>query len=356
MHDTPEGRSLRRWFTVAVVLLLLVASTVILLPMRQPVGWAIILAFLLSPLQQKLTRALGNRPDAAAGLLTLLTPFILLGPLVLLGMAFAEQVSLLVDALQSSTTLWNLDSLQDPVTHPGVAQFAGRLQPELGISLKELHQYVVGGLETAARGLAAASGQWLLGAAGSVLEFFLMLFILFFVLRDGPAWLDRVVRLLPLAAAQRDALVDRTARVTRAVVYGCGLTAALQGLAVGLGFVVAGLPGPVVFGVLAGVGALLPFGGAAFVWAPAVGWLLFDDQLGMAVFMLAWGGFLSTADNFVRPMLISRQAPISTLLVFLGVIGGVAAFGLIGFIVGPVVLVLATELLRYAEGSLARPH
>jgi predicted PurR-regulated permease PerM len=72
------------------------------------------------------------------------------------------------------------------------------------------------------------------------------------------------------------------------------------------------------------------------------------------MFMLAWGGVVSISDNFIRPAIISRYTPVPTLLVFLGVIGGVAAFGPIGFIIGPVILVLATELLRYAEGSIAR--
>jgi predicted PurR-regulated permease PerM len=70
--------------------------------------------------------------------------------------------------------------------------------------------------------------------------------------------------------------------------------------------------------------------------------------------MLVWGGVISVSDNFIRPLIIQRYTPVPTLLVFLGVIGGITAFGLIGFIVGPVILVLATELLRFAEGSLAR--
>jgi predicted PurR-regulated permease PerM len=138
------------------------------------------------------------------------------------------------------------------------------------------------------------------------------------------------------------------------VVYGCGLTAAVQGLLVGTGFAIAGLPGPVVFGVLAGLSALLPFGGAAIVWAPATVYLFASGHFGWGVFMAVWGGIVSVSDNFVRPMIISRYTPVPTLLVFLGVIGGVAAFGPIGFIFGPVILVLAIELLRFAEETLAR--
>jgi predicted PurR-regulated permease PerM len=128
----------------------------------------------------------------------------------------------------------------------------------------------------------------------------------------------------------------------------------VQGVLVGIGFAIAGLPGPVVFGVMASVLALLPFGGAAIVWLPAALYLLASGHVGMGVFLLAWGGVVSLSDNFIRPAIISRYAPVPTLLVFLGVVGGVSAFGLLGFIIGPVILVLATELLRYAEGSLSR--
>jgi predicted PurR-regulated permease PerM len=109
-----------------------------------------------------------------------------------------------------------------------------------------------------------------------------------------------------------------------------------------------------VFGVAASVLALLPFGGAAIVWVPGMLYLLAIGKIGWAVFMLVWGVFVSTADNFIRPVIISRYTPVPTLLVFLGVIGGVAAFGALGFVIGPVMLVLATELLRYAEGSMSR--
>jgi predicted PurR-regulated permease PerM len=83
-------------------------------------------------------------------------------------------------------------------------------------------------------------------------------------------------------------------------------------------------------------------------------YLLAAGHVGLGIFLLAWGGVVSISDNFIRPMIISRYTPVPTLLVFLGVIGGVGAFGPIGFIIGPVILVLATELLRYAEGSLTR--
>ena len=181
-----------------------------------------------------------------------------------------------------------------------------------------------------------------------------MLFILFFILRDGTVWFSRLASLLPLDAGHRKALFTRLGKVLRAVVYGCGLTAIVQGTLVAIGFAITGLSGPVVFGVLATLLALLPFGGAAVVWVPGVLYLFATGHVGLGIFLLAWGGVVSISDNFIRPMIISRYTPVPTLLVFLGVVGGVGAFGPIGFIIGPVILVLATELLRYAEGSLKR--
>jgi predicted PurR-regulated permease PerM len=112
---------------------------------------------------------------------------------------------------------------------------------------------------------------------------------------------------------------------------------------------VAGLPSPVVFGVLAALLSLLPIGGAALVWAPAVLWLFFDGRWGYAIFLLAWGLMLGGMDNFLRPMLISGRAKISALAVFVGVMGGIPAFGPIGVIAGPVVLCLVLALIEFGE-------
>jgi predicted PurR-regulated permease PerM len=349
VNTAADGRPLRLGITVLLVLLILVGVAAVLAPLRQPLCWAAVLAFLLQPLQQRLSLRLGNRPALAAGILTTLAPLVLLLPLLLLGMAFAQQASNLVAALQANPDLWNASAWQDPLKHPHLAQSMMWLEAHLGLSAAEVYTQAGSVMQTAGKLLAGASGQFVLGAAGTLLQFFLMVFILYFLLCDGAGPVRRVARLLPLSTERRDALLDQVARVTRAVVFGTGVTAIGQGLLVGIGFALVGLPSAVVFGVMATLLALLPFAGASLVWLPAVGWLLFNNQVGAAVFLLAWGGALSTADNFVRPALISHHTPVSTLLVFLGVLGGMTAFGLVGFIIGPVLLVLATELLRFAE-------
>ncbi len=354
MAEESNGKVLRRWFTVSAVLILLLAAWLILRPMALPIAWAAILAFLMHPLQMKLTRRFNGRRTLAASILTGLTPVAIFVPLALISIAFLRQVATLTGHLQQDQELFNLTSWMDPAQHPRIAGLAAWVTTRFDVQVADIQAYLRGGVQTWAATLAKSSGHAFLITAGVLLRFFLMLFILFFMLRDGELWFTRVAALLPLTRTQSSGLFTRMGKVMRAVVYGCGLTALVQGTLVCVGFAIAGLSGPIVFGVIASVLALLPFGGAALVWIPGVLYLLATGSVGWAIFLLAWGGVVSTSDNFIRPAIISRYTPVPTLLVFLGVIGGVAAFGPIGFIVGPVILVLATELLRYAEGSIIR--
>jgi len=198
--------------------------------------------------------------------------------------------------------------------------------------------------------LAANLGSSLvLNVLSTTLAFMLMLFLLFFMLRDGRAMLQRLMNLIPLDSAHRERLLTLVASTTRAVVYGSGLTALIQGALTGIGFALTGLPSPVVFGVLAALFSLLPAGGTAFVWVPATLALAGMGQSGAALFMLCWGAFISVSDNVLRPLLVSAQAHVSTLAVFVGVVGGAAAFGGVGLILGPVLLTLVSALLRFVE-------
>lgn len=354
MVTETDSMKMRRWFSIGIVALVLACIAMVLLPFASPMAWAAILGFLMSPLQERLTLRFKGRRSLAAGVLVALTPIAIFVPLSLIALAFANQVASLATTVQQNAGGMDLQSWLDPDTHPRVAGFVQWMGTRLGVEIADVENYLRENVQGWAGTLAKSSGLVFLNMAGVLLNFFLMLFVLFFTLRDGAEWFRRITALLPLGRARRTALFTRLGKVTRAVVYGCGLTALAQGTLVTIGFVIARLPGSIVFGVLAALLALLPFGGAALVWLPAMLYLFVVGKFGWAIFMLVWGGVVSTSDNFIRPIIISRYTPVPTLLVFLGVIGGVAAFGLIGFIAGPVVLVLATELLRYAEGSLKR--
>ncbi len=223
-----------------------------------------------------------------------------------------------------------------------------------GISAEQIQSWLVSGTREVLQRAASMGGWFFLGALGSLLGFAIILFLLFFFLRDGDAMLARGRRLIPLDEVRKERLFHQLSGVTRAIVIGTGVTAMMQGILIGIGFTIAGLPSPVVFGVLTALFSMLPVGGSAFVWGPAAIWLFIDGRWGFGLCMLVWGVLVSALDNVVSPLLISGRARISALAVFIGVLGGIPAFGSIGLIAGPVVLSLALALIEFAEESRQR--
>ncbi len=227
------------------------------------------------------------------------------------------------------------------------------LDSNLQITTTQVQAWLVEGGQNLFQQLASYGGIAFLGAVGTVLAFTAMLFILFFIIRDGRAIARLGSALVPLPADRREALATRLASVTRAVVRGTALTSMIQGLLLGIGFAVVGLPAPVVFGVLAAVLSVVPFGGTALVWVPALVTMLVQTRYGQAVGILVVGVIVSSVDNFIKPMLISGSSPLPTLAVFIGVLGGLAAFGLIGLFLGPVVIALVLALIEFTREQRA---
>jgi predicted PurR-regulated permease PerM len=339
-----------RIFALVVAAVLGYALILIFSPFIGPMAWAAFLAFLLDPLNLRLRRRLSDRSIAAA-VLTILAPIVILLPLSALSIDFIAQISALLQKLQQSATALDIKSLSDLQQFPWIARINVWLEVHSGISAEQIQSWLVSGTREVLRRAASMGGGFFLGALGSLFGFAIMLFLLFFFLRDGDAMLARVRRLIPLDEVRKERLFRQLSGVTRAIVVGTSVTAFLEGVLIGAGFSVAGLPSPVVFGVLAALLSMLPVGGAALVWGPAVIWLFIDGRWGYGIFMLAWGLLISGLDNVLRPWLISGRARISALAVFIGVLGGISAFGTIGLIAGPVVLSLALALVEFAEES-----
>ncbi|MBV9343615.1 MAG: AI-2E family transporter [Gammaproteobacteria bacterium] len=341
----------RRCFQVGIALVLGYAVYRVLEPLLSVIGWAIVLAFLLDPLQQRLRRALRGRAALAAGLLTVLTPLCVLLPLFTLGAVFARQVGRVLETVQSQN-FSAAELVNRAAALPGVGRLVVWLRDNASLSAAQVQDWASDGVQRVLRGAAATGGSLALGVAGTIIGLFMMLFVLFFLLRDGRALLSQATRLIPASATRRERLLQYLGEVTRAVVFGSSATAVIQGIIVGVGFALAGLPSPVVFGVLGMICAFLPTG-SALVLVPATLYLAFAGRWGGAVFMGCWTGFLWLAENLLRPLLTARGAEVSTLAIFIGAIGGVAAFGILGLFVGPVLLSFAIALARFAQESAA---
>ncbi|HSB41555.1 MAG TPA: AI-2E family transporter [Methylomirabilota bacterium] len=343
-----------RVFALVTAALLAGAMFLILRPFLAAILWSMLVAFLLSPAQQALGRRLGGRFAVTALLLTLVTTIVLVAPLPLLALAFARQAKDLFERVQKLVAESGIARPGDVLDIPIVSRAVRWAEAVVPVDPAQIHEWLVSGAQAVLQGLVAVSGSFVVGTLNAVVGLAIMLFLLFFFLRDGELMVTTVVRLIPMAPDRRGQLVEYIAAVTRAVVFGSLLTALVQGLLVGVGFALVGLPSPVVFGAVAAVASLVPFVGTALVWVPAVGALFLQGRWVAALFLIAWSvAVVSTSDNVVRPLFISGRAQISTLPVFLGLLGGISAFGPIGLVVGPVVVALTLALLRFADEARA---
>jgi predicted PurR-regulated permease PerM len=346
-----------RTFALLALLGLAYLLYVILLPFFAPIAWALFIAFLLHPTHGWLSRRLGGRPAWSAALLTLATLLVLIGPLTALGAAFVAQVAELLRYAQEFAAEHKGQDVSDLAEVPVIGPAIAWLQETTGFSLAQLQAYALQGARAVLGSLAALGKMAFVGALGTVIGFVLMMFILFFAIRDGRAMFHELRALVPMSESERGRLFEHLGSVTRAMVYGTGVTALVQGTLIGIGFTIVGLPSPIVFGVLAALFALVPLAGTPVVWVPATILLAIQGRYGAAIFMLVWGGAVTVIDNFLRPILVSGRAQVGTLTVFIGVLGGVAAFGPIGIFLGPLVLALAIALTRFVlELRGARPE
>jgi predicted PurR-regulated permease PerM len=343
-----------RVFAIVTVALVGYLLFLILQPFLTVLAWSMLIAFLLNPAHQRLLGWLRGRKGLSSILLTVATSIIFIGPLTAVGVAFVRQAATLVEGLQSSYGELKFAGLSSLENIPLLGNAVRWIVDVTPITREQLSS----GAVAAARSVLGHVGTWggtlFMGAMGTLVGFLLMLFLLFFFLRDGASMSARVKNLIPMAKGRKQELFDYLGAVTRAVVFGTLLTALLQGTLVGIGFAIVKLPSPVVFGVVAAIVALLPLGGTALVWGPAAIVLAMQQRYGAALFMLIWGGLLvGLIDNFLKPLLISGRAEVPTLAAFLGVLGGLAAFGPIGMFLGPVILALTIALVRWAEENRA---
>lgn len=343
-----NDRFYARTFALVTCLVLSWALFKIVQPFLGPLLWAIFIAFLLYPLHVRLATRLRGKHQWSAGLLTLLTFVVIIGPLTALSAAFAAQVGDLLQIVQDKVAGQTSGNVLNLANVPWVRQGLEWLDSTFDVDLAQVQSWFTQGSREALQTLASLGGKVFMGAVGTVVGFVLMLFMLFFFIRDGDEMVATTRELIPMSEADKAKLFDHLAAVTRAMVYGTGLTALIQGTLVGIAFLIVGLPSPIVFGVIAALVGLLPFGGTALVWGPAALVLAVQSRWGAALFMLIWGAVLvSLVDNVVRPMLVSGRANVGTLTVFIGVLGGLAAFGAIGLFLGPVILALIIALIRF---------
>ena len=325
-----------------LLLVLLGACLWVLTPFVTALFWAAVLAFASWPVMRFLTRALKGNASLAAGLLTSGWVLIVAGPLVWLGFNIADHIRNATELIKNLRVTGLPDAPEWLIDVPMVG---GRL-----LELWQTVDQQGAAFLATAKPYMGQTGNWLLARSASIgagiLELALSLLLVFFFYRDGPRLANFAKSLVERLIEDRaDYYINLVAGTVRRVVNGVIGTAAAQALVALFGFAVAGVPGALLLAALTFMLSLIPMG-PPLVWGPAVAWLVFQNEYGMAIFMFLWGLLvISRVDNFLKPYLISRGGNLPLVVVLMGVFGGLFAFGFMGLFLGPTLLAVAYSLV-----------
>lgn len=236
---------------------------------------------------------------------------------------------------------------------PLVGPLIDRLDRVFDLGTLELRSHLMELVRRTAAGLAAFTGGLLRNVLAFLLDAVVLLLALTVLFRDGARWVQASRDWLPMREEDREGIARELRQATRAILYGMFLTALVQGALAGVGYAVAGLTAPLLLASATALAALIPVGGTVLVWLPASIYLLFQGQVGWGVFLLLWGALVvMTVDNFLKPIFIGGGTRLPLLWVFLGILGGIAAFGFIGLFAGPLILVFARAFLQLSRREL----
>ena len=340
--EMTEAR-VERLIGLIVLALLAAGCLAVLLPFVAPVLWALIFALVSWPAFERLEIFLKGRRTLAATLMILLLVGVMLVPLVVLATSLADDVAGFIQRMRA----FFADGVTDPPAWlaglPLVGERLAVLWREIAEGTISLGQYLPKAIQPV--------GNWLLnvgkGIGGAVFDLTIGLVTLFFLYRDGrEAGQDLIAAARHIGGDRSQKLLDVAAATMKGVVYGTVGTALAQGLLTGIGLAITGVPAATLLGAMAAVFALFP-AGPILVWGPAAVWLLAQGQIPWAIFLIAWGGVaVGMSDNVLKPMFIGRDAELHFLLILLGLLGGMIAFGFLGIFLGPTLLAVGVTLVR----------
>nr|WP_171525067.1 MULTISPECIES: AI-2E family transporter [Acinetobacter] len=308
-----------------------------------PVVWATIIAYMTWPLYQSVQRMCGPRPTLSATIMMILVTLVVGIPLTFAIFILQHEGRNLYYELQKQVFSGHLnvpDFIRD-------LPFVGK---EISRSLREINEdpnSIINSISVWIQGH-LNYGRFLLSEISrNLIKLGFAMLSLFFFYRDGQTILNQVSKALEMVIGPRvHHYLDTISETTRAVVYGVGLTAIAQALLAGVSYFVAGVPNPMVLTIVTFLFALIPFGPPLAYGSVAL-WLFSQGQTIEAIGVMAWGVcVVSTADNVIRPLVISGATQIPFLLIMFGVLGGIASFGLIGLFIGPVILAVLLAIWR----------
>lgn len=298
-------------------------------PFLTPLAWAAIFAAYFFPRYKRLEKRFSK--STAASICTLAVTLIIVVPFVLIAIAFVQQASQTIGQIDLTTS-----------SSKGFARvqhaWAWAQRQRWGQNIGSFEDFMKIATTWLAGVATNGAGALLKNVVVVVVDLVIMVFALFFFFRDGDALMNRVRRVLPFEPDFRDKRIAEASELVRASISSGLIVAIVQGAIGAIAFAVLGLGAPIFWGVMMAFFALLPLG-AGVIWAPVAGWLLLTGQTGRGIALIVVGaGVVGLIDNVLRPVLMSDRTQMNGLLMFIALLGGIATFGLLGLVLGPVIM------------------
>jgi len=312
-------------------------------PFLSPLAWAGVFAMVLNPVQRRLAARVGV--TRAAVITMALTAFMIVGPAIGVLSVMVVEGTTVINRIQSGGYALP--------TSPELQQWYDKLRGQAPVPLPtDLTSSLADAVKFVATFVAGRAGSILQNVAGFIFQLFVMLFGLFYFLRDGRRIVQTIRDLLPFEPERREQMINQTYDLVLATVGSTFIVAVAQGTLTGLTLGLLGFQSSIFWGVMTAFLSLIPAVGSGLVWGPAAIWLLVSGDIVRGVILIAVGvGVIGMADNVLRPLLLSGRTSMHGLLVFISLLGGMAAFGFIGIVVGPVAIATLASLL----GAVMKP-
>lgn len=327
-------------FQKGFLLLLVFVISVVFIKMIQQFLLAVLLAAIFSGMVQSLYKWLSvhfrGRTGLASGITLVIVFLVIMVPLAALGSIVAAQALQVSEAVRPwlEERLVQRSEFDDYLDQLPFIDYLRPYEAQLTEKMGEL----AGNLGTFLFDSLAAATT---GTATFLFQFFIMFYAMFFFLINGRQSLNKILYYMPLSNEDESQMLERFVSVTRATVKGTLVIGAIQGVLAGGAFAVAGIPSSVFWGTIMAVLSIVPALGAALVWIPGVIYLLVIGNIVEGIALAIWcAAVVSSVDNFLRPRLVGKDTKMSDLMVLVGTLGGIAMFGIVGVIIGPIIAAL----------------
>lgn len=342
--------NVQRTFLFVLLLAVTAAFLWLIRGFLQPIFWAVALGIVVYPVHLWIVRKFRGRESLAAITSMLIVVIVVILPLIGVAAAVTREASGLYQRLDTGSAGLEGIYRQAQENMPRVVALLERV----GIDPERLQSQLSAAAITASRFIASRAVSIGQDAVRMTVFFFLMLYLLFFFLRDGQKLLEGLVRALPLGDERERLLLGRFAEVSRATIKGTVVVGIAQGAIGGIAFATLGIGAPVLWGAMMALLSILPAVGAALIWLPAAIFLLLNDRIIAGIALILVGVLvIGLVDNLLRPILVGRDTRMPDYLILLSTLGGLAGFGLAGIIIGPIIAAFFLSVWQMAQTEFA---